>query len=305
MRIRLLLPLVLAGGCASPPAEPAPPAPDLLDRDVAARILEERQLPPEDASSVMNGLERLLPSWQSAQRRGRADPIERELVRKVVVNYEAVTGMLESGPHERQLVAAWALGFARVPQNDLGVDSPHLDAVERLLPLLEDSSDDLTSNALLGVWKLAEPTTPLRPLSDLVINHHDADVRANACLAIGAVLTEDRVRQAVEPLLVALGDTEPTVRLHAANIAWHWPQAAFTSQIEGSVAEEDTPLVLAAMVRALGSSGSRSSAPLLVYLLESPREVVAESARLALIDLYGVDKGALRADWSAYLLEIE
>jgi len=276
----------------------------LLTQDVVVRILEESRQPPQDPLAVMNGLERLLPSWQSAQRRGRAAPIERELVRKVVVNFDVVADMLQNGPHERRLVAAWALGFAQVPDNDEGLESPHAQALALLMAVLDDSPDDLTRNALLGIWKLSDPATPMRPLADLVVNHHDADVRANACLALGAVLTEESAPAAIEPLLVALSDTEPKVRLHAADIARQWPSPALTTQIEGAVQTEDTPLVLAAMLRALGSAGSTRSAPLLMYLLESPREVVAESAHLALVDLYGVDHGPLRADWLEFVEDL-
>lgn len=293
---------LLAAGCIAPASQGPDPIPaESFDTDIVRRILEERSQPPEDAFSVMNALERLLPSWQSAQRRGRAEPIERELTRRVVVSFEDVLRILRDGPHERRLVAAWALGFARVPENDLGLASPHAEALAALLPLLRDAPDDLLRNALLGVWMLADPATPIRPLTDIVLNHHDADARSNACLALLAVLTPERAPSAHEAVLVALTDPEDRVRLHASEVARRFPAPALTTQLQAVVREEGTPLVLASMVRALGAAGDRSSAPLFVYLLESPREVVAQSARLALIALFGVDRGARRSDWQDLL----
>lgn len=287
----------LAPGCATPPAPAASPPAAVLDEALVRQIVEEQSRELEPSAAVLNGLERLLPSWQSAQRRGASAPLERELVRKVVVNFEAVAAAVRAGPHERRVVAAWALGFARVPPNDLGLASPHGVAREILVPLLDEPSDDLLRNALLGLWLLADPLTPLRPLAELVIGHHDGTVRANACLALGAVVDTSTAPGATEALLVALADVDPTVRLHAADIARRFPHPALTPLIQARIAVEDTPLVVAALAQALGTAGARDSAPLLSRLLESPREIIAASARRALVDLYGQDRGPLRADW--------
>lgn len=294
----LLLCASLSGGCFSPPRAVDTDAQEMVADDLALRILEEMAQPPADPVAVMNALERLMPSWQGAQRRLKSAPIEREITRKVVVNFDVVAAALHDGPHERAVVAAWALGFARVPDNDLGVDSRHLDALELLVPLLVDQPDDLTGNAILGIWLLADSSTPLRPLSSLVMEHHDPVVRANACLALGSVITKVTAQQATEAFLVALADTDSHVRLHAADAAYFYPSPALTTQIQSVMGGEQTPFVLAAMVRALGASGARSSTALLVFLLASPREVVAVSARQALIDLWGQDKGPAREDWA-------
>ena len=297
----LLFVTLFTVGCATTEPEEFVPPPrtiDLLTADEVARIQEEMTRPIEEPALVMNALERLIPTWQNAQRYGRAEPIERELTRKVVVNFDAIAEMYESGTHERQLVAAWALMFSRVPPNELGVESRHLDALDLMLPRLHDLPDDLLQNTLLAIWRIGEPSTPLSPMTDLVINHHDPVVRANACLVLSTILSEETSVQATEALLVALTDSDATVRLHAARAVELHPRPVLITHIQTILADEDSALVLSAMIRALGTANARASTPVLVFLLESSREIVAGSAHLALVQMYGKDLGTRRSDWA-------
>jgi HEAT repeat protein len=301
-----------ACSCASPepPAERRPPDPaEAASLAAARRAAEERDLlqqledalaqPREDPALLMNNLEHLLPAWEAEQRRGREAPLENLVTLKVVPNVDTVLEALESGPRERKIVAAWALGFARVPENDEELESPHPRALAALSRGLESRDDAVLRNVLLGLWKLGDTATPLRPLLELMVQHHDPDVRSNATLALGAVLTWDTLPAALNSLLVALADREPKVRLHAAAVAARFPGQATTDRLLAMLPSEETPLVRASMAAALGAARSRAAVPLLLPLLGGGREVEARAAREALTAILGVDRGPNASDWAS------
>ncbi len=307
--LRAGLPALLLAACAAsadaPPAgDAAAPRAALTPADAARedflqRLAEALRRPdPDDANTLLNSLEHLLPAWMAEQRRGQAAPLENILTIKVVARFDDVLTAFRAGPRERRLVAAWALGFGRVPDNDLGLISRHAEARDALVGALVEPDDDLLRNVLLGLWKLGDDRTPLRPLLDLLVQHHDPDVRANAALAVGAVLRPGNIGPAADALLVALGDREPRVRVHAAALARRFPSAAVTTRLLQLLPAEDTPLARAAMASALGAARSREAGPLLVGLLSSALEIEAVSARQALAQIYGHDAGPRASDWT-------
>jgi HEAT repeats len=251
----------------------------------------------DDPAVLLTSLEHLLPSWESEQRRGREEPIERIITLRVVPNLDAVIEAFEHGARERQLVAAWALGFARVPPNTLGIESPHARAVAVLVRGLQTHDDDMLRNVLLGLWKLHDTDTPLRPLLDLMVQHHDPDVRSNAALAVGAVIDDATLPTALDSLLVALADKEPKVRLHVAAAAQKHPAPAFTERLLAALPGEEVPLVRASMAAALGAAHSRAAAPLLITMLDSARDIESTTAHAALVAIYGTDRGLHGSDW--------
>ncbi len=267
--------------------------------DFIQRLAEAVRAPePVDRATLLNTLEHMLPAWQNEQRRGRERPIEHILTVRVVSRFEDVLDSLRTGTRDRRLVAAWALGFSRVPDNDLGIESPHGQALEALVAALDTSDDALRRNVLLGIWKLGDPATPLPALLDILVQHHDPDVRANAALALTTVLTEASAPAARDAVLLALSDAEPRVRLHAAAVLRRYPAPAATDRLLQLLPGEETPLVRAAMAAALGASGSRQAATLLLPMLGSAREIESASARQALALIFGVDRGADPAAWS-------
>lgn len=297
--VRTGIPALLLAACAT-----APPAPIVVDsaqaarHDLLQRLSEAFARPDgEDATTVMNTLEHLMPGWQTEQRRGQAGPLENILTIKVVTHFDDVLAALQAGPRERRLVAAWALGFSRVPENDQGLASPHERARIALVAVLSESDDELLRNALLGLWKIGDPDTPLRPLLDLLVQHHDPDVRANAALALTTILRPATALMAADALQVALGDDEARVRVHAALLARHFPSPATTQRLEQLLPHETMPLVRAAFATALGAAQARDAAPLIVDMLSSPREIESTAARQALTAIFGEDKGPKAEDW--------
>jgi hypothetical protein len=268
------------------------------EADFLARLAERLRSPRNDTPSVMNGLERLLPQWHGKQRMNEEGPLENVLTIEVVAHFDQVLETFETGGRERRLIAAWALGFSRVPANSMGIDSPHLKAVGALSRALENSDDELLRNELLALWKLGDPSTPTQPLLDMMVRHHDPDVRANAALALGTVLTPAGAGRISDSVLVALADAEPRVRLHAAGIAQRFPNQASTKRMEQLLPREEWPTVRAAMATALGAARSRSAAPALIQMLGSPRAVEVGAARVALAQIFGEDRGPDPAAWA-------
>lgn len=300
MRLPLLAGLLLLSACASAP----PPKPIEVDkqaamrRDFLERLQEAMRVPDgEDQAMVMNSLEHWLPEWQSEQRKGQSEPLEKLVTIKVVTHVDDVIAALQSGARERRIVAAWALGYARVPENDLGLVSPHERARDALVAVLEEPDDDLLRNATLGLWKLGDPATPVRPLARLLVSHHDPDVRGNAALALVTVASAETVAAARDAMLVALGDSEPRVRVHAALFARHFPAPEGTQRILQILPHENTPLVRAAMAWALGAAKAHDAVPELLNMLSSQIQVEADAAHDALTSIYGKDWGPRRSDW--------
>jgi HEAT repeat protein len=300
-----LLPLLLFA-CAGPdpaPAQTPPPqsadlsemsANDFVER-LAERLASSER---EDTPELMNSLEQLIPAWQSEQRANRARPIENVVSIKVITHFEQVLEAFRTGDRNRRLVAAWALGFSRVPENTRGIVSPHPQAVGALVSALDERDDQLLRNVLLALWKLGDPSAPTGPLLDLLVQHHDSEVRSSAALALQTVLTARTAPQAADAVQVALTDAEPKVRLHATSIARRFPQPATTARIQQLLPAESSPLVRANMALALGAAGARASGPELVGMLRSPQPIESSSARSALAQLYGVDRGADPAAWA-------
>jgi hypothetical protein len=248
----------------------------------------------EETPELMNSLEQLIPAWQSEQRANRARPIENVVSIQVITHFDQVLEVFHGGERNRRLVAAWALGFSRVPENARGIVSPHPAAVSALVAALDEHDDELLRNELLALWKLGDTSVPVTPLLDLLVQHHDADVRSSAALALQTVLTERTAPQAA----VALADSDPKVRLHAVSIARRFPQPATTARIQELLAAEAAPLVRANMALALGAARSRPAGPALVAMLRSSQAIESTSARQALAEVYGVDRGADPGAWS-------
>ncbi|HEX5012454.1 MAG TPA: HEAT repeat domain-containing protein [Planctomycetota bacterium] len=305
MRVALCAALpVLLFACSSPePAHPIPVHPEAATRDdFLHRLAEAKAKPdPEDVDTVMNNLEHLLPAWQTEQRRGTETPLENILTIKVVTRFDDVLAAFVSGPRERRLVAAWALGFARVPDNDLGLQSPHAQARDALVAALHETDDELLRNVLLGLWKLGDPDTPVQPVVDLLVQHHDPDVRANAALCLTAILTAETASSAMDAALVALGDDDARVRLHATGVVRRFPSAAGTERLQQLLPDEDMPLVRAAIANALGAARARSATAMLASMLSSTHEIEAVAAHRALVEIYGQDLGPKPADWAEML----
>lgn len=305
-RYFLVLGAALAASCGSPPrtaaeagtADETAAYERAAEREFLLRLKEGMAAPERSTTAeLFMTLERMLPSWQAEQRRQNARTIEELLTVRVVTHFDQVIGEFQSGTRERRLVAAWALGFSRVPANDFGLRSPHPAAVRALAAALGERDDELLRNVLLAIWKIGQIETATPELCDLGRRHHDPDVRANALLALGSTIRSAESTEVRAALLDALRDSEPRVRLHAADAAARSPSAQVTEQLLPALRSEQMPLVRARIALALGSAKHRFAAETIAEMLESSFPVESEAAHAALIEIFGVDRGPLPADW--------
>jgi HEAT repeat protein len=301
VRSALALALLLAAvGCATsrPPAQPLVDPKLAEEIDILNRLSEYlASTPPEDPAVLINSIERLMISWQREQRQGREKPLEHLVNRKVIANFDEVVVAFREGAHERQLVAAWALGFTRVPDNPLGIASRHEEALEVLVPAVQDAPDDILNNIMLALWKIGDPDTPIQPIIEIAVNHPVAELRANSLLALTSILTDQTANFARDAVLVTLTDSDPKVRLHSALLSDKYPHRLTTELMLNLLPGEETPLVRAGMAQALGASGNRAAGPLLRRMLGSPRGVERTYAHAALVEIYGVDLGRKPENW--------
>ncbi len=304
---------LLLAGCSSPtdaPQKPLTPIGQASNDDLIARLIEKKEIyrgQTDGRSSderlaqqslLMNNLEHLLPSWRSEFLSGNSEPLERVLLTEVVTHYDLVADAFVQGPHERRLIAAWALGFTRVPPNSEGVSSRHDDAIELLNSMVNRADDDVLRNMLLAYWQLGDSEAPIEAMRDMIVQHHDEEVRSAAMLALGECLTPSTASRVVDSVLVAFDDPSGKVRLHAAKLAVEYPHPAYTSRVASLVRNEPLPLIQAAMARVLGASGDPAVERILITLLGSRTPVVAAQARLALVELTGRDEGPKPSDWN-------
>ncbi|MGQ0551643.1 MAG: HEAT repeat domain-containing protein [Planctomycetota bacterium] len=277
----------------------------LADNELVERIAESLSIGlRDDTATLINSLERLMPVWQSEQRRLQERPLEAVLTIKVVLHFDQLLEAFGSGPREWRLVAAWALGFSRVPANQAGLLSPHSQAVLALSSALGDPDDEVLRNVLLALWRLADEHTSLPPILELLGSHHDPEVRANAALTLGHCLNQGDEALARDAVVTAMKDTEPKVRLHGSSIARRFPSSATSTALRTQLAAETVPLVRAGIAIALGAAKDRTAAGMLVEMLNSPREIEATAARQALHQTFGVDKGGSIGEWKQFLSEM-
>lgn len=305
--MKLSLVLLAAGLCAcssTDSADAPPPRPTAAEvetarqRDVVDRVAERmRRKDRLDADDLFRQLERLMPSWQADQRFGRARPMEAILTEDVVAHFDIVLVGFQSGAHERRVVAAWALGFSRVPDNDIGLVSPHPRAVEALVAGIDVANDELMRNILLALWKIGDENTPIEPLVAVMDAHHDGDCRANAALALSVILTQQEALEVVDSVVLAFNDADAKVRMHATNIARLHPNSVYTSRLQSLIVDERVPLVRASMADALGRSGDQDTASVILPLLDSENEIERDYGHRALVRLFGLDRGTSIEAW--------
>jgi len=191
-KIPALLALLLITGCATPPVEKIP----LTDAETEfINSLEDPKARSvkEDIPSLFFRLNQLVKSWRDAatlesSRKNRTlyTNIGAMLTRIVYFNFDKIHDQLENGSQPNRLIAAGALGFSRIPENDR-FPQVYQKAITGLLRALESGDDAITGNALLSLSVLGDTSTPVEEVLGLMTQHHNPDVRANAALCLSAI----------------------------------------------------------------------------------------------------------------------
>ena len=233
------------------------------------------------------------------------DSIEQALTRQVYINFDAILDELEHGRDpEHKIVAAAALGFSRIPAPDEPGGNPnypvlHSRAVAPLLAALDSGNDQIVMNSLLSIGRIASPETPRDVLIELMVTHHAEDVRANAALALAAIVTEADAPLVVGPLYSALSDPSHKVRLHAikALVRVHDPNTQ--PALLNILRKDPMPLVQACAAMELGRIGNWDAIDALIEGLHVNHYLLFFECQRSLMRLTGESKKDY-VEWRAW-----
>ncbi len=220
------------------------------------------------------------------------------LTRRVYANYETILDQFHNGPQPNRVIAAAALGFSRIPESPR-FPPVHQSAVDALLASLDCGDDAIVKNALLSLYNLEDQNMPLEKVLDIMVRHHDPDVRSNAALAVLTTVTKEKTDLVLPYVLPGLKDDDPKVRTHCVLIAIKLKdRSTITSLLE--LLHDPYHLIQAAAVRALGHMDDLSLCGSLIPLLDSRKEIVREYTWLSLKQLSGEDFGHDQDRWARW-----
>ncbi len=286
--------LALLAGCASSPA-----APDASE----TRGVHSLPVVPEPASlsigAFLARVDTQVEMWceltliaSTEEQRAQCRGLQLNLARECAPRIGELIVELEGGPPLNRRRAAAGLGFTFKPE-----------AQGPLLGALHDPSDEVVSNALLGLAVLGMPDTPLESVARLVRTHPDSFLRSNAAWAMRTIV-EAGARDPVagEAARMALVDPEPNVRVQSALVLGILADPGSTEAL-GDLLYDRTRLVAAAGARSLALIGRADAsqkgrcARALVRAWERVDPQTRRSVHRALIRLRQADLGDEVGDW--------
>jgi hypothetical protein len=318
--VSILLSLALLAGCSSTPTDPEEPAPG------ESAEAENPDGAPEAPENLLKKPERLKLYWQLEQygerymraqdksEIGTRRAVHEELLRPLVDENleELLRTLAREDESEFRRIAALGLGF--------GTDAGRI--VPALAPVLGEEDVTLVNNAVLGLWVLDDPRTPVRPLVEL-LNHPDPDIRNNAPMALARTLRA-RKREGLGPdreikrasgrlvLLVSTPTEDDHVRAHAAAALGAIGDPAATD-ILVNLLDDDSSAVRTRSAEGLGMLGREEAITPLIDALNASRApterrmIIASLTHIAKIRGYPCDPEALGAkaeNWRNWYLAV-
>jgi len=220
------------------------------------------------------------------------------LTRRVYVNFDTILDQLDNGPPPNKVIAAAALGFSRIPENPK-FPQVYKRAETALLNVLDCGNDAIVENALLGLYNLGDPDTPLEKILDIMVQHHDPDVRANAALALQSIVTPAKADMVLPYLLPGLKDDEPKVRNHCILVALKLKEKSTLTALVDLLGDSYA-LIQANAAKAIGEIGDVTFCGSLIPKLKSRYPIVREYTLLSLKKLSGEDFGNDYDSWQKW-----
>ena len=202
-----LRPLVVAllsglSACSatSPSEAPRENTAEEEDRLKILRDADTNMGPMEDTATLFITLDQNLRSWRELSASGvredqlKLESLEQAMTRLVYLNFDAILAALDGDDPEYRVTAAAALGFSWIPAPDEPGGDPefpvvHPRAVGPLVDSLDEGDDALTQNALLSLARIGSPETPHAIVLEILVAHHNPQVRSNAGFALIRLLT--------------------------------------------------------------------------------------------------------------------
>src|SRR4029077_19971494 len=114
---------------------------------------------------------------QTEQDKAKARNLEKAIMTVAHNRRAEIQVQLETGPLNKRIVAAAALGFTRDGE-----------AQSALIAALDDPHPEVVASALLGLWLLGRSDTPLDGIARQLKDGATEEVRTNAALCLGALV---------------------------------------------------------------------------------------------------------------------
>ncbi len=172
--------------------------------------------------------------------RNKKERLEQHLVNETQLREQDLITQLEVGPPKNRKISAVALGFTGSPK-----------ALSPLLGALDDTDQEVVSNALLGLALLGDDQTPLEGVLAAMRRSEDDKTRGNAAWAVYEIVKAGGGNEGVLPAArAALVDPSEIVRTQATRILAHELDSDAVDSI-AMLLDDDVPLVASASARAL------------------------------------------------------
>ena len=211
------------------------------------------------AGLIIAEIDKSLRAWNNIVLDGKAsddltrlDLLETTMRHQVKKHHALLVDQLQTGPLVNRQVAAAALGFSENSQS-LGP----------LLGALQDSSDDVVANALLGLSTLGSPSTQVGSIASLFSDQtKPVNIRSNAgrtlrSLKLSGLEGEPR-DQIIDAARLALGDEEASVRVHGSLLLAELVDTEAIQRLS-LLLRDPSPLVARAASRSIARIGSIDS----------------------------------------------
>jgi len=277
--------LLFLVACSSVPGLPAGSSlsPREIEYQRQLELSQQSLYEIEDRTELLIRLDQNLAHWNrgNVEQLGSEDRelvhnLEEVLQRTVYFNFRSVLSILETGEPHQQCTAAAAIGFARLQEPaDTQERARFLEqwpqlyprAIPVLIRLLGAEQPYVVQNSLLGLWKLADPNTPVQPILPL-LNREEEDIRANAALALSTILTPETGEPAISALINALYDPMPKVRVHAVTAVGAIKHPSAAGRL-AQLLDDHYMLVQANAAQALGKLGAVENCQYLLGRLDT------------------------------------
>jgi len=285
----LLLLLGMLGGCQ--PEERAEPRPRAVSvsEDVT---LNYRSI--DNPIVLFARLDQEIKHWQAGKNSGdHSRVLSKEVLLEELTrgNFSALASSLKKDKESFRRIAAMALGFSHEAR-----------AIAPLVEALRDSSPQVRSNTLISLGNLHQESTPVKPITEMLLLDKDPSVRSHAAYALFLILKPQRDRGCMMPLIKATEDPDPSVRAHAAlALASIQSDFAVPTLTSRSLFDEHLSVRYNAAL-ALGEIGSRDAiAPLVEALKRDRHPQVRKAVAAALHKLTGKNFGQNSARWNVWI----
>jgi hypothetical protein len=311
LRAALAAALALPSACKSEP-ETAPLTPAEQQQYSWLSRLDPKRGKIAERGTLFTSLDQNLRTWRklttstSVADVEQRNAIEQALTRQAYINFDAILDELEHGTDpEHKTVAAAALGFAKIPAPDEPGGNPDFPALTPralgpLLHTLESGNDQLVMNALLSLSRIASPDTPRDLLLELMVTHHNEDVRANATLVLAAIVTPADDTLVGPQLFAALSDPSDKVRLHAVKALGRLGNRNAQPALLNLLKNDPMPLVQACAATELGLIGDVRAVQPLIDALATGNAIVVYACQTSLMRLTGESKRLKQPEWQSW-----